>query len=102
MIILLRDLSEICRGEGGWEFQILGSEIRLPIPAMEVKFANPPLELGLKYHLPPHLTELKEKCSMLFKVQYSKLTRKKVNKNKIKGKQKKLGRKEWKSTAKSY
>ena len=59
-----------------------------------------PLELGLKYHDPPHLTELKEKCSRLFKVQYSKLTRKKGNKNKIKAKQKKLGRKEWKSTAK--
>ena len=27
---------------------------------MGVKFANPPLELGLKYHDPPHLTELKE------------------------------------------
>ena len=67
---------------------------------MGVKFANPPLELGLKYHDPPHLTELKEKCSRLFKVQYSKPTRKKGNKNKIKGKQKKLGRKEWKSTAK--
>ena len=59
---------------------------------MGVKFANPPLELGLRYHDPPHLTELKEKCSRLFKEQYSKLTRKKGNKNKIKGKQKKLGR----------
>ena len=39
---------------------------------MEVKFANPPLELGLKYHDLPHLTELKEKCSRIFKVQYSK------------------------------
>ena len=47
---------------------------------MGVKFANPPLELGLKYHDPPHLTELKEKCSRLFKVQYSKPTRKKGNK----------------------
>ena len=65
---------------------------------MGVKFANPPLELGLKYHDPPHLTELKEKCSRLFKVQYSKPTRKK--KNKIKAKQKKLGQKEWKLTAK--
>ena len=64
----------------------LGSEIRRLIPAMGVKFANPPLELGLKYHDPPHLTELKEKCSRLCKVQYSKLTRKKGNK--IKGKQK--------------
>ena len=34
-------------------------------------------------------TLLKEKCSRLFKVQYSKPTRKKGNKNKIKGKQKK-------------
>ena len=67
---------------------------------MGVKFANPPLELGLKYHDPPHLTELKEKCSRLFKVQYSKPTRKKGKKNKIKGKQKKLGQKEWKLTAK--
>ena len=24
---------------------------------MGVKFANPPLELGLKYHDPPHLTD---------------------------------------------
>ena len=45
---------------------------------MEVKFANPSLELGLKYYDPPHLTELKEKCSRLFKVQYSKPTRKKL------------------------
>ena len=68
---------------------------------MGVKFANPPLELGLKYHDPPHLTELKEKCSRLFKVQYSKPTRKKKEgKNKIKGKQKKLEQKEWKVTAK--
>ena len=67
---------------------------------MGVKFANPPLELGLKYHDPPHLTELKEKCSRLFKVQYSKPTRKKGNKNKIKGKQKKARAKEWKLTAK--
>ena len=49
---------------------------------MGVKFANPPLELGLKYHDPPHLTELKEKCSRLFKVQYSKPTRKKETKTK--------------------
>ena len=49
---------------------------------MRVKFANPPLDLGLKDHEPPHLTELKEKCSRLFKAQYSKLTKKKGNKNK--------------------
>ena len=47
---------------------------------MGVKFANPSLELGLKYHDPPHLIKLKEKCSRLFKVQYSKPTRKKGNK----------------------
>ena len=35
---------------------------------MGVKFANPPLELGLKYHDPPHLTELKEKCSRFVNV----------------------------------
>ena len=35
---------------------------------MGVKFANPPLKLGLKYHDPPHLTELKEKCSRLLNV----------------------------------
>ena len=69
---------------------------------MRVKFANPPLDLGLKDHEPPHLTELKEKCSRLFKVQYSKLTRKKGNKNKKKIKQKKLGQKEWKLTAKEF
>ena len=56
---------------------------------MGVKFANPPLELGLKYHDPPHLTELKEKCSRLFKVPYSKPTRKKGNKKKNKRKAKK-------------
>ena len=33
---------------------------------MGVKFANPPLELGLKYHDPPHLAELKERSSRLF------------------------------------
>ena len=60
---------------------------------MGVKFANPPFMLGLKYHDPPHLTELKEKCSRLFKVQYSKPTRKKESK-------KKLEQKEWKLTAK--
>ena len=80
----------------------LGSEIRRLIPAMGVKFANPPLELGLKYHDPPHLTELKEKCSRFFNVQYSKLTRKRGHKTKTKGKQKKLARKEWKSTAKEF
>ena len=59
---------------------------------MGVKFANPPLELGLKYHDPPHITELKER--------FSRQQEKRGNKNKIKGKQKKLGQKEWKLTAK--
>ena len=63
--------------------------MRRPIPAMGVKFANPPLELGLKYHDPPHLTELKEKCSRLFKVQYSKPTRKKRKQKQNKRKAKK-------------
>ena len=69
---------------------------------MGVKFANPPLELGLKYHDPPHLTELKEKCSRFvnvpgaLKVFQANKKKKKGNKNKIKGKQKKLGQKEWK------
>ena len=61
---------------------------------MGVKFANSPLKLGLKYHDPPHPTELKEKCSRLFKVQYSKPTRTKEESKK------KLGQKEWKLTAK--
>ena len=79
----------------------LRSEIRCPIPSMEVKFANPPLQLGLKYHDPPHLTELKEKCSRLFKVHYSKLTRKKRKQKQNKRKAKKtLGQNEWKLTAK--
>ena len=56
---------------------------------MGVKFANPPLELGLKYHDPPHLTELKEKCSRLFKVQYSKPTSKKRKQKQNKRKAKK-------------
>ena len=50
----LRDLSEISRGEGVGILN-LGSEMRSPIPVMGVKFANPPLELGLKYHDPPPL-----------------------------------------------
>ena len=37
---IIRDLSEISRR---------GGEIRWPIPSMGVKFANPPLKLGLKY-----------------------------------------------------
>ena len=68
---------------------------------MGMKFANPPLELGLKYHDPPHLTELKEKCSRLLNVPgalkvFQANKKKKGNKNKIKGKQQKLGQKEWK------
>ena len=50
----VRDLSEISRGEGGGILN-LGSEVRWPIPAMGVKFANPLLDLGLKYHDPPPL-----------------------------------------------
>ena len=56
---------------------------------MGVKFANPPLELGLKYHDPRHLTELKGKCSRIFKVQYSKPTRKKRKQKQCKRKAKK-------------
>ena len=52
---LIRDLSEISRGGGGVGLLNLGLEIRWPIPAMGVKFANPPLELGRKYHDPPPL-----------------------------------------------
>ena len=47
-----RDLSEISRGEGVGILNLV-SEMRSPIPVMGVKFANPPLELGLKYHDPP-------------------------------------------------
>ena len=61
---------------------------------MGVKFVNSPLELGLKYHDPPHLTELKEKCSRLLNVPGA-LKVFQANKKK-KGKQKKLGQKEWK------
>ena len=78
----------------------LGSEIRWPIPAVGVKFTNPSLELDLKYHDPPHLTELKEKCSRLFKVQYSKPTSKKRKQLKIKAKKASLWQQEWKLTAK--
>ena len=49
-----RDLSEISRGEGVGILN-LGAEIRRPIPVVGLKFANPPLELGLKDHEPPHL-----------------------------------------------
>ena len=44
----VRDLSEISKG-GGLGIWNLGSEMRWPIPAMGVKFANPPLERSLKY-----------------------------------------------------
>ena len=56
---------------------------------MGVKFANPPLELGLKYYDPPHLTELKGKCSRLFKVQHFKPTKKKRKQKQNKRKAKK-------------
>ena len=56
--MFVRDLSEISRGEGVGILN-LGSEMRWPIPArlpaMGVKFANTPLDLGLKYHDPPAL-----------------------------------------------
>ena len=48
----LRDLSEISRGKGVGILNV-GSEMSWPIPAMGVKFANPPHDLGLKYHDPP-------------------------------------------------
>ena len=43
---------------GGMGILNLGSEMRWPIPAMGVKFANPTLDLGLKYHDPPPLDEI--------------------------------------------
>ena len=56
--MFVRDLSEISRGEGVGILN-LGSEMRWHIPArlpaMGVKFANTPLDLGLKYHDPPPL-----------------------------------------------
>ena len=53
---MLRDLSEISGGGGeGVGILNFGAELRWPIPAMGVKFANPPLDLGLKYHDPPPL-----------------------------------------------
>ena len=42
-------------GGGGVGGLNLVTEMRWPIPAMGVKFANPPLELGLIYHDPPPL-----------------------------------------------
>ena len=51
----IRELSEISRGGGGVGILNLGSEMRWSIPAMGVKFANPPLDLGLKYLDPPLL-----------------------------------------------
>ena len=54
----IRDLSEISRGEGGGVGLLnLGLELRWPIPTMRVKFANPPLDLGLKYHDLPILNK---------------------------------------------
>ena len=41
-------------GGGGGNFNFgFGNEVTHP--AMGVKFANPPLDLGLKYHDPPSL-----------------------------------------------
>ena len=68
---MLRDLSEISRWGGGGNFKFgFGN------------YVTHPLELGIKYHDPPFRTELKEKCSKVFKVQYSKPTRKKKRKQK--------------------
>ena len=53
----IRDLSEISRGGGGVGILNLGLELRSPIPTMLVKFANPPLDLGLKYHDLPILNK---------------------------------------------
>ena len=60
---------------------------------MDVKFANPPLELSLKYHDPPHLIELKEKFSRLLNVpealkvfQANKKKKRKQKQNKTKAK----------------
>ena len=57
--LLLSDLSEISRVEGGgggnYKFGF-GNEVIHPCNIMGVKFANPPLELGLQYHDPPPVT----------------------------------------------
>ena len=42
-------------GGGGGGILNLGSEMRCPIPAMGVKFANSLFDLGLEYHDPPPL-----------------------------------------------
>ena len=49
----------------------LGSEIRRPIPAMGVIFANPLLDLGQKYHDPPPLVKtikISSSCNTLGRV----------------------------------
>ena len=54
---------------GGREVGILhlDSEMRWPIPAMGVKFSNPPLDLGLKYHdLSPTLILTADHSPLLF------------------------------------
>ena len=65
---VLRDLSEISRKGVGVGILNLGSEMSWPIPAMGVKFGNPPLELGLKYHDPPPLVLMikSSPCSPFF------------------------------------
>ena len=63
--LLLGDLSEIRRGVG---ILNLGSEMRWDIPAMEVKFANPPLELGLMISWP-------SPCYINDKIYFSQYTR---------------------------
>ena len=57
---------------------------------MGVTFASPPLELGLKYHDPPHLAELKEivpgslRCSIPSQREKRKKRKEKQNKRKAK------------------
>ena len=59
---MIRDLSEISRGGGGVNFKFgFGNEVTHTIPAMGVKFANPPLDLGLTYDDPPPLVRINDK-----------------------------------------
>ena len=54
---IITSYKRLVRNQQRWGGGIinLGSEMRWSIPAMGVKFVNPPLELGLKYHDPPPL-----------------------------------------------
>ena len=63
----LMDLSEITGWGRGVGILNLHSEMRWPIPAMGVKFSNPPLDLGLKYHdLSPTLILTADHSTLLF------------------------------------